>query len=86
MRILFTNTGSWGTGSFTVIEALTHEFLKMGHTVKIVFPDSGIKSKDKAHYYKNHELYDIWQFPIQKNNIRIPTFPFNDPRPSSQKS
>ena len=38
MRILFVNTGPWGTGSFTVIKDLTKELLKFGHTVKILFP------------------------------------------------
>lgn len=35
MRILFINTGPWGTGSFTVIKGLSKQLIKSGHQVKI---------------------------------------------------
>ena len=66
MRILFTNTGPWGTGSFTVIEAIADELEKLGHQVKIFFPDNGFDAEDKAKYYELPDRYEIWQFPIEK--------------------
>jgi glycosyltransferase involved in cell wall biosynthesis len=83
MRILFLNTGPWGTGSFTVIKGLTKEFLKLGHTVKIFFPDSNFESIDKDEYYKNPDLYYIWEFPIHNESTTLSTFPLmiTDPHP-----
>jgi len=79
MRILLTNTGPWGTGSFVVVESIAAEFMELGHQVKVFFPDSGIETLDKAKYYGNPELYDIWQFPIGKEPHAIPTFPLMIP-------
>lgn len=79
MKILLTNTGPWGTGSFTVVEAIANEFLQLGHQVKIFFPDSGIESADKDKYYSNHELYDIWRFPIRSDGLSISTYPLMIP-------
>jgi glycosyltransferase involved in cell wall biosynthesis len=81
MRILITNTGSWGTGSFVAVNALTKEFHKLGHKVKIFFPDMGLNSSDKDDYYNNPELYSIWRFPIAKDDVQIPTFPLMIPDP-----
>lgn len=83
MRILFINTGPWGTGSFTVIKGLSKELLKLGHEVKIFFPDANFQSTDKDEYYKNPNLYKIWEFPINNINESIPTFPLmiTDPHP-----
>jgi glycosyltransferase involved in cell wall biosynthesis len=79
MRILLTNTGPWGTGSFTVVEAIARELLQLGHQVKVFFPDSGIESVDKDKYYGNPELYDIWRFPIKSDGISIPIYPLMIP-------
>lgn len=81
MRILLTSTGSWGTGSFMVIKAITNEFLKLGHKVKIFFPDAGQESNDKAEYYDNPDLYSIWKFPLEKNGVKLPNFPLMIPDP-----
>ena len=75
MRILFTNTGPWGTGSFSAIESISRKLKKEGHRVKIFFPDNGFVAENKDKYYKNPEDYAIWQFPIQKDDIKIPYFP-----------
>jgi glycosyltransferase involved in cell wall biosynthesis len=85
MRILFINTGPWGTGSFTVIKGLTKELLKLGHEVKILFPDANFESIDKDEYYKHPELYYIWKFPIKNKTTTLPTFPLmiTDPHPRS---
>lgn len=79
MRILLTNTGPWGTGSFTVVEAIAEELMQLGHQVKVFFPDSGVESIDKAKYYDNHELYDIWRFPIKSDGVSIPIYPLMIP-------
>jgi glycosyltransferase involved in cell wall biosynthesis len=81
MRILLTNTGPWGTGSFTVAKALLDEYLEMGHDVKLFFPDSKEPSRDLDYYYSHPELYEIWQLPIQNNGIRLDSFPLMIPDP-----
>ncbi|MEA1946286.1 MAG: glycosyltransferase family 4 protein [Thermodesulfobacteriota bacterium] len=83
MKILFTNTGPWGTGSATVVDALGLELMRRGHQVKIFFPDCHFESMDMDKYYKNPEVYQIWDFPIQKRGIELYTFPLiiTDPHP-----
>lgn len=83
MRILFINTGPWGTGSFTIIKGLAKALLKQGHDVKIFFPDSKHASKDNDEYYRHPSLYNIWTFPIKNKHTVIPTFPLmiSDPHP-----
>ncbi|MDP1601953.1 MAG: glycosyltransferase family 4 protein [Legionella sp.] len=83
MRILFINTGPWGTGSFTVVRGLSKELLKLGHRVKIFFPDSNLASSDREEYYSNEELYKIWRFPLKTSQSGIHTFPLmiSDPHP-----
>jgi len=83
VKILFINTGPWGTGSFTVIKGIAKEFLKLGHEIKILFPDANLETVDKDEYYKNTELYHIWEFPIKNQFTNIPTFPLmiTDPHP-----
>ena len=83
MRILFTNTGSWGTGSFTAINAIAKELIKLGHQVKIFFPDAGMESPNREYYYSHPELYQIWKFPLKNNEAEVKTFPLmiSDPNP-----
>ncbi|MDN3504593.1 MAG: glycosyltransferase family 4 protein [Rhabdochlamydiaceae bacterium] len=81
MKILITNTGPWGTGSFTVANAVLHALIKMGHEVRLFFPDAGIDSKDINLYYDNKEIYKIWKFPIRNENFSIETFPLMIPDP-----
>lgn len=75
MKILFTVTGSWGTGSFCAVEAIAKELLKKRHKAKILFPDPGIVSKDAYKYYSNNDLYDIWHFPIHCSTCCLKDFP-----------
>ncbi len=82
LKILITNTGPWGTGSFVVAEAVAKTLLKLGHQVKIFFPDTGHESHDKEHYYGNPELYEIWQFPIQNDDAKLESFPLIIPDPN----
>jgi len=86
MRILFTNTGSWGTGSFTAINAMVKELLKLGHQVKVFFPDAGMHSRDKEHYYSQPEIYEIWKFPIKNKDTELKTFPLMIPDPNPRVS
>ncbi len=86
MKILITNTGPWGTGSFVVAEAIAKKLINLGHQVKIFFPDAGKTSADSEHYYKNTDLYEIWKFPIQNEEAKLESFPLiiSDPNPRSQ--
>ena len=81
MKILLTNTGPWGTGSFTVARALLEEFIDLGHEVKLFFPDSQEPSDDLDYYYSHPEIYEIWQLPIEKGDLRLDSFPLMIPDP-----
>ena len=84
MKILITSTGSWGTGSFTVISALVEEFQKAGrHEIKVLFPDSGYPAPPPASYLSNPDLWNIWRFPIEGDGVKLETFPLmiGDPHP-----
>lgn len=82
MKILFINTGPWGTGSFTMTHCLASRYLQMGHEVKIFFPDANLESSDKEHYYNQPDLYHIWQFPIRDNQVSLPVYPLMIPDPN----
>ncbi len=88
MKILLTNTGPWGTGSFTVAHAVLKELLHLGHEVKLFFPDTGIPSKDLEYFYQNQEWFHIWPFPIQNEQAKLESFPLiiPDPHPRSSAS
>lgn len=81
MKILITNTGPWGTGSFTVARALTEEYIKMGHQVKVFFPDAGLPSEELDYYYSNQDVWEIWKFPIEHNGTTLDSFPLIIPDP-----
>lgn len=81
MKILITNTGPWGTGSFTVAKGVMEELLALNHEVKIFFPDTKLPSPDLAYYYDNPELFEIWQFPIKNSQTHLSTFPLIIPDP-----
>ncbi|MEM1243222.1 MAG: glycosyltransferase family 4 protein [Pseudomonadota bacterium] len=88
MKILLTNTGSWGTGSFTVVNAIIKNLHKLNHEVKVCFPDNGMDSDDKAFYYSRPDIYHIWQFPIHDDTTSIAQFPLmiTDPHPRGADS
>jgi len=81
MRILFTNTGPWGTGSATVVDAISQVMMSQGHEVKIFFPDCHFESMDMDKYYGYPDVYHIWEFPIKRGNIELYTFPLIIPDP-----
>ncbi|GAB4187269.1 MAG: hypothetical protein Tsb0015_05760 [Simkaniaceae bacterium] len=86
MRILITNTGPWGTGSFTVAKAIMEEFLEMGHEVVLFFPDEKFPSKELDYYYSRKDIFKIWKFPLQKNGICLTSFPLIIPDPHPRNS
>ncbi len=85
MRILLTNTGPWGTGSFTVAKAVLKELLELGHEALLFFPDSGIPSPEKEKYYSQKDRYRIWEFPHSWKDFHLESFPLMvpDPHPRS---
>ncbi len=85
MKVLITATGSWGTGSFQVVNGIVGSLLASGHEVKVFFPDTGVDGPEVERFYSNAELYDIWRFPIKNQEAELKTFPlmFPDPNPRS---
>ncbi|HCC49037.1 MAG TPA: glycosyltransferase family 1 protein [Elusimicrobia bacterium] len=83
MRILFTITGPWGTGAATVVDGVAKELLRLGHEVRVIFPDLGLPSLDAERYYGNAALYHIIKFPRTYRGVHFHTFPLmiTDPNP-----
>ena len=83
MRILFTNTGPWGTGSATVIDGIMTELLRRRHEVKVIFPDLGMRSPALHKYYGRPNLYHIIKYPAKYRGETFYTFPLiiTDPHP-----
>lgn len=79
MRILLTNVIPPGSGSSVVIEAVANELEKLGHQVKIFFPDN--QYLPDLINNQRQERYKVWKFPIKKNGIQINTFPLIRPDP-----
>jgi glycosyltransferase involved in cell wall biosynthesis len=86
MKILFINTGPWGTGSFSTTHELMKVFEHYGHRIKIFYPDNNLPDSSNKLYYKNNH-YIVWKFPIQKDNVSIDSFPLmlSDPNARSTK-
>lgn len=83
MKILFTNTGPWGTGSATVVDGIMKDLIRRGHQACVIFPDSGFKSTDFDNYYRHTEKYCILKFPVTYDGEYLYTFPLiiTDPHP-----
>ena len=85
MRILFTMTGSWGTGSGTVVEALTRALTDRGHEVRVLHPErlSDGKPPPDAQEHAPEAGHDVWAFPIRQGGTELYTFPLmiSDPNP-----
>jgi len=83
VRVLFTNTGPWGTGSATVVNGVMNELIRKGHEVRVIFPDSGFESPDFNRYYENPDRFSILKFPVTYNGEHLYTFPLiiTDPHP-----
>ena len=85
MKILLTNTGPWGTGSFTVARGILDQFAKLGHEVRFFFPDTMLPSDELEYYLKNSNTYKMWQFPHSARGKTLQCFPLiiPDPHPRS---
>jgi glycosyltransferase involved in cell wall biosynthesis len=83
VRVLFTNTGPWGTGSATVVSGVMKELIRKGHQARVIFPDSGFESPDFNRYYENPDRFSILRFPVTYNGEHLYTFPLiiTDPHP-----
>jgi glycosyltransferase involved in cell wall biosynthesis len=83
MRVLFTNTGPWGTGSATVVNGVMNELIRRGHEARVIFPDSGFESPDFDRYYDHPDRFSILKFPATHNGEKLYTFPLiiTDPHP-----
>jgi glycosyltransferase involved in cell wall biosynthesis len=83
VRVLFTNTGPWGTGSATVVDGVMNELIRRGHEARVIFPDSGFESPDFSRYYENPDRFSILKFPVTYNGEELYTFPLiiTDPHP-----
>lgn len=80
MNILHTMTGSWGTGSGTVVEALAKAFTEQGHRMAVLYPDLNALPDLRHAPEVQHE---IWEFPIEERGVELYTFPLMiaDPNP-----
>lgn len=86
MNILFTMTGSWGTGSGTVVEAVSHELVQRGHRVRVLYPEAQVGRREAAKQAL-HAQHDLWRFPIQREGVELYTFPLMiaDPNPTNYR-
>lgn len=81
MNILFTMTGSWGTGSGTVVEAIVGQLTERGHRVCVLYPEtSGAPSLDGEH--APAARHEIWRFPLLERGVELYTFPLMIPDPN----
>lgn len=89
MRILFTMTGSWGTGSGTVVEALTRELTERGHEIAVLYPERVRNDEEAAEVAALSEehapaaRHEVWPFPLEQGDVELYTFPLMiaDPNP-----
>ena len=84
MTILFTMTGSWGTGSGTVVEATVGHLAARGHRVCVLYPETaGAPSLQNAH--APEAQHEIWPFPLRQGEVELYTFPLMiaDPNPTN---
>lgn len=83
MRILITNTGSYGTGSFVTAQSVATELLRLGHEVKIFFPEIKSSMERWNPYQADTDLYHFWQFPLTDGKTQLEAFPLmiQDPHP-----
>ena len=77
MRILFTMTGSWGTGSGTVVEAVTAELHERGHETLVLHPSA-------PGFDERRDGAEAWPFPIRNDDAELETFPLMIPDPNPE--
>jgi glycosyltransferase involved in cell wall biosynthesis len=81
MNVLFTMTGSWGTGSGTVVEAVVEKLVARGHRVCVLYPEtSGAPSLEGEH--APAARHEVWPFPLLERGVELYTFPLMIPDPN----
>ena len=88
MNILFTMTGSWGTGSGTVVEAVSRELVRHGHRVQVLLPEGKQEGADSGPAHQNPDIsQQVWRFPVVQSGVELYTFPLMiaDPNPSNYR-
>jgi len=87
LKVLFTNTGPWGTGSVTVVDGVMKELVRRGHHARVIFPDSGFASPDFSKYYEHPDTFGILRFPVTYQGQHLYTFPLiiTDPHPRNYR-
>lgn len=81
MRILLTMTGSWGTGSGTVVEALVAGFVARGHTVCVLHPENDGTPPEPTPRAPEAR-HEVWRFPVRGGGVELPCFPLMIPDPN----
>lgn len=81
MRILFTMTGSWGTGSGTVVEAVVRHLTARGHTVGVLYPQTRGAPVLRGEHAPEAEHF-LWPFPLEGEEASLYTFPLMIPDPN----
>lgn len=77
-------TGSWGTGSGTVVEATVGHLTARGHEVAVLYPETtGAPSLSNEH--APEARHAIWPFPLRRDDVELYTFPLMiaDPNPTN---
>lgn len=89
MRILITMTGSWGTGSGTVVEALVRGFVARGHEVCVLHPENAAGDGEASEGASGdgparapEARHEVWHFPIEGDGVRLEHFPLMIPDPN----
>ncbi|MDX1529975.1 MAG: glycosyltransferase family 4 protein [Rhodothermales bacterium] len=84
MNVLFTMTGSWGTGSGTVVEAVVDELVARGHRVCVLYPRTAA-APETGFEHAPEARHEVWPFPLLKRGVELYTYPLMipDPNPSN---
>ncbi len=88
MKVLFTMTGSWGTGSGTVVEAVSRELIERGHEVMVLCPNPQPEEGAPDLQPPPGIRQALWQFPLKDAGVELYTFPLMipDPNPSNLRN
>jgi len=81
MRVLFTMTGGWGTGSGTVVAALAERLAALGHEVGVLYPVTEGAPEVEGNPAPRARHFP-WSFPIERDGVRLYTFPLMIPDPN----
>lgn len=82
VRILFTMTGGWGTGSGTVVAALADRLHALGHAVALLYPDTAGAPDVGGRLPAPYAAHFLWRFPVREGDGTLYTFPLMIPDPN----